>query len=85
MNSTKHQNNTNPNFPPKRILDFAKLPIEKEVMELEYELDVLCQRDVLSDYDKKLQEYLYSRCGKLWKKIYNSSHRAFVESFTSKK
>ena len=72
-------------FPPKKILDFAKLPIEKEVMELEYELEVLSSRDVLTDYEKKLKDYLFKRCGKLWKKIHNSSHRVFVDSFTLKR
>jgi len=82
---TTNPTNTTEQFPPKKILDFAKLPIEKEVMELEYELEILNSRDVLNDYERRLRDYIHKRCGKLWKKIYNSSHRIFVDSFTLKK
>lgn len=67
-------------FPPKKILDFAKLPIQKEVMELEFELQVLNERDILTDYDKKLRDYLFNRCNKIWKKIARSSNRVYLES-----
>jgi len=73
-----------PLFPPKRISDFAKLPIQKEVMELEMELEIINTRDVLTDYDKKLREYLFNRCNKLWKKIHISSHRIFMQTEPNK-
>ena len=76
----EQSNGTNPIFPPKMIADFAKLPIQKEVMELEYQLEILMNRDVLTDYDRKLRDYIHNRCNKIWKKIHNSSHRVFMST-----
>lgn len=82
--SSNNSSSQSERFPPQRILDHAKLPLEKEVMELEYELEVLLSRDVLTDYENKLKNYLFKRCSKLWEKIYRSTHRAFVEKINLK-
>lgn len=80
MNNAADKKTTN--FPPARILELTKLNIQKEVMELEKELEVLNSRDVLTDYDRKLRGYIFNRCNKLWGKIARSPHVQFVDSFT---